>query len=61
VEIRTAKKFPRLFQVAKLARQDLYDSGLVNRRFPRQRDVTVGIALEKGECLDNDGNGSVKP
>ena len=34
---------------------------LIDRVFPRQRHVPVGIAVEKSECLDDDGHRCEEP
>ncbi len=60
VQIRVAKVFPRLLQIAQLAGKDFYGAGLIDRFSPRQRHVPVGVAIEKCECLDDNGNGGVK-
>jgi len=60
VQIRVTKVFPRLLQIAQLAGKDFYGSGLIYGLFPRQRHVPVGIAVEKRECLDDNGNGGVE-
>ena len=60
VQIRVTKVFPRLLQIAQLAGKDFYGAGLIDRFSPRQRHVPVGVAVEKCECLDDNGNGGVK-
>lgn len=60
VQVRAPKIFPRLLQIAQLAGKDLDGSRLVDRTLLRQGHVPVGIALKKGECLNDHGNGGVK-
>lgn len=54
VQVRAAKEFPRLFQIAQLAGENLDGAGLVDRTLPRQGDVAVGVALEESKRLDDD-------
>ena len=60
VQIRASKIFPRLFQVAQLAWKNPYRAGLVDSFLPCQRDIPTGVTIEKCECLDDYGNGTVK-
>jgi hypothetical protein len=60
VQVRASKVFPRLLQVARLARKNPYCAGFVDGFLPCQRDIPIGVAIEKCECLDDDGNGTVK-
>ena len=60
VQIRASKIFPRLFQVAQLAWKNPYRAGLVDSFLPCQRDISIGVTIEKCECLDDYGNGTVK-
>jgi hypothetical protein len=53
VQICASKVFPRLLQIARLAGQDFYGAGPINGFFPRQRHVSVGVAIKKCECLDD--------
>src|SRR5690349_9357745 len=41
-------------------REGFYGAALIDRFSPRQRHVTVGVAIEKCECLHDNGNGDVK-
>ena len=60
MQIRASKVVPRLFQIAQLAGKDFYRASLINGVFPRQRHVSIGVAIEERECLDDDGNGGMK-
>ena len=60
MQVRASKVFPRLLQVARLARKNPYCAGFVDGFLPCQRDIPIGVAIEKCECLDDDGNGTVK-
>src|SRR6266540_3443762 len=48
------------FEIAQLAGKDLHRSGLIDRLFPRQRHIAVGVAIEKSERLDYDRDRRVK-
>jgi hypothetical protein len=60
VQVRAPEVFPRLRQIAQFAGQNLDRAGLMDRIFPCQRYVPVGIAFEESECLDNNRDGGVK-
>ncbi|HEX9277003.1 MAG TPA: hypothetical protein VGA51_11490 [Casimicrobiaceae bacterium] len=60
VEIVAPEIFPRNFEIAQLAGKDLHRSGLIDRLFPRQRHIAVGVAIEKSERLDYDRDRRVK-
>src|SRR6266849_6884515 len=60
MQVRTSKVLPRLLQIAQLAGKDFRGAGLIDGFFPRQRHVPVGVAIEKCERLDDNGNGGVK-
>ena len=60
VQIRAPKIFPRVLQVARLARKNPHGAELVDCFLPCQRDIPIGISIEKRERLDDDGNGSVE-
>jgi hypothetical protein len=60
VQICASKVFPRLLQIARLAGKDFYGARPIDGFFPRQRHVSVGVAIKKCECLDDNGNGGVK-
>ena len=60
VQIRASKVLPRLLQVAQLARKNPYHAGFVDSFLLCQRDIPIGVTIEKCECLDDDGNGTVK-
>src|SRR5262249_13302729 len=60
VQIRASKIVPRLLQIAQLAWKNPYRAGLVDGFLPCQRDIPIGVTIEKCECLDDHGNGTVK-
>jgi hypothetical protein len=60
VQICASKIFPRLLQVAQLARKNPYHAGFVDSFLLCQRDIPIGVTIEKCECLDDDGNGTAK-
>src|SRR3990172_11410718 len=53
VQVVAAEIFPALFEIAQFAGEDLHGPGFVDGALPRQGDVPIGIALEKGERLDD--------
>lgn len=59
VQVLAPEVFPGYFQVAQLAGKDLHGPGFMDRRFPRQCYVTVGIAVQESESLDYDRDGRV--
>ena len=56
VHIRAPEVSPGLLQVAQLAAKDLDRAGFIDRFLPRQCYVPIGVALEEGERLDDDGD-----
>ena len=60
MQIRAAKVFPGLFQITRFARQNLDCARLADGFLPCQRDIPVGVPIEKCERLNDNGNGTVK-
>ena len=58
---RTPEIFPRSLQIAQVAGKDVESARPGYRVFPRQRHIPVGVAIEKGECLNDNRNGGVQP
>ena len=61
VEIGAPEIFPRPLQIAELARKDFQSAPPRHPFLPRQSDIPVRVAIEKRECLDDHGNGGMKP
>lgn len=53
VQVRSPEVRPGLFQVIPLTHDNLDGARLVDRVFPRQRRVAVGIPVEEGKRLDD--------
>ena len=51
---------PRQLQIAQLAGKNPDRAGFIDRLFPCQRHVPVGVAFEESEGLDDDGNRAVQ-
>jgi len=60
VQVGTSEIFPRSLQIAQVAGKDVESARPGYRVFPRQRRIPVGVAIEKGECLNDDRDGSVQ-
>ena len=60
VQISASEVFPGLLQIAQLAGKEFYGVRPIDGFLPRQRHVSVSIAIKKCECLDDNGNGGVK-
>src|SRR5579863_7037148 len=56
VKVGTPKIVPRLLQIPQIARKQFYNAGSSDGFFPDERHVAVGVAVEKREGFDDDGN-----
>ncbi len=61
VQVGTPEIFPRSLQITQVAGKDVESARPGHRVFPRQRHIPVGVAIEKGKCLNDNRNGGVQP
>ena len=61
VQVATPEIFPRSLQIAQTTGKDVESARPGYQVFPRQRHIPVGVAIEKGECLNDNRNGGVQP